>query len=247
MIKRVFFLSVFLSFMFGASVFAKSEFAKLNPDGKKYEFGRSYITALSYLKNIDTRWDKNEPKKRFAGSEHDMIRANIDYLVKDNADLRITKNYLIKYIASSNALMRKAADVVVVACDRIIDINNKEKELWSAWLITKTTGHANREKELIFLRQQQDFSFKRKEVNKKIIEASILTANVLKSEDNDNEKGNKLAITRTQRQRLLQKLDSFAKKDIDWGLKPGQRTISASIAVIREVLEDPLWISVNDS
>ena len=42
------------------------EFLKNNPDVRKYEFARSYITALSYMKDINDRWEKNAPKKHFA-------------------------------------------------------------------------------------------------------------------------------------------------------------------------------------
>ena len=42
---------------------AADEFSKNNPDVKKYEFARSYITALSYMKDIDDRWDKNDPQE----------------------------------------------------------------------------------------------------------------------------------------------------------------------------------------
>ena len=41
-------------------------------------------------------------------------------------------------------------------------------------------------------------------------------------------------------------LDSFAKDNLDWGLKPGQSTLAGSIAVIRETLEDSLWISIDE-
>ena len=39
-----------------------SEFKKNNPDGNKYEFARSYISALSYFYAINQRWEKNSPK-----------------------------------------------------------------------------------------------------------------------------------------------------------------------------------------
>ena len=92
--------------------YAADEFSKNNPDIKKYEFARSYITALSYMKDIYDRWNKNAPKKLFAHQKVNMIKATINDLALDNSDLRIIKDYLLKYLTSPNMLMRKVADIV---------------------------------------------------------------------------------------------------------------------------------------
>ena len=55
-----------------------------------------------------------------------------------------------------------------------------------------------------------------------------------------------MAITAQERQKLLDKLDSFGKDSLDWGLKSGQSPLEGSIAVIREILEDSIWISIDD-
>lgn len=225
---------------------AASVFSDNNPDIDKYGFAKSYITALSYLKNIDDRWTKNSPKKVYASNETAMINGSIEYLVKDNGDLRITKNYLMKYIPSKNALMRKTADTVVVACDKGISLNNQEKKLWEQWLKLKTSGLGTTANERVFVKAQRNISLERKEIDKTIIEASVLFTKVLRSAANPDEQGHLLAITRAQRKKLIGHLDRFAKTTIDWGLKPGQRPLAASVAVIREVLEDPVWVA-NDA
>ena len=58
--------------MITASAHAADVFGKYNPDIKKYEFARSYITALSYRKDINDRWEKNAPKKLFANDKKKM-------------------------------------------------------------------------------------------------------------------------------------------------------------------------------
>ena len=82
---------------------------------------------------------------------------------------------------------------------------------------------------------------RRKEADKEIIQASIFMTKVLISDKNKDGKGHRLAITAQQRQKLLDKLDSFGRDTLDWGLKPGQSTLEASVAIIREVLEDPVF------
>jgi hypothetical protein len=240
-LSLVFFISV--GFLSAPSLAAESVFKKNNPDGYKYEFARSYISALKYFYEINQRWSKNSPKKNFAGDDVKTIRATIEYLVRDNSDLRVAKNYMVKYLTSPNALMRKVADMMIVSCDNGVMLNNKAKNLWQDWLNLKVSGRANPEQERLFIRAQQDIELKRKEFDKSLIQASILMTKVLLSQENANDKGRVLAITDKQRSRLLDGLDVYGKDVINWGLKSGQSTLQASIAVIREVLEDPVFVT----
>ena len=193
-----------------------------------------------------TAWDKNAPKKLFADQTNKMILATLNDLSLDSSDLRIIKNYLVKYLTAPNMLMRKVADIVVVSTSRQIAINDEEKILWQKWYDLNTAGQATRHKETNFVRNQHFLELRRKEADKDIIKASVLLTKVLISDQNKNGKGHRLAITAQQRQKLLDKLDSFGSQTLDWGLKPGQRTLEGSIAVIREVLEDSLWISIDE-
>ena len=246
---RFFCLGVFLVVQCLATVsFAENEFKNNNPDGNKYEFTRSYISALSNLVHIDERWTKKDPKKLFPGNDDRVIKASINYLATDNADLRIVKNYLAKYLISPNTFIRKVADIVVVACDNEIALNNQEKILWEKWGDLRAAGQGTRDKEKEFIKRQMEFSFKRKEIDKEIIQASIFMTKVLISaEKNKDTKGRVLAITTKEREKLIAKLDTFGSETTDWGLKPGQKTLQASVAVIREVLEDPLWIAIDEN
>jgi hypothetical protein len=244
-VKRYFFLILsFVSILL--SVVHANEFHQNNPDIKKYEFARSYITALSYMKAIDNRWKENAPKKLFAKNKEKMILATLNDLALDSADLRIIKNYLAPYLLSPNMLIRKVADKVVVAISRQIAVNNEQKLLWQRWYDLNKAGQATRAKEIDFVKAQHALELQRKEADKVIIEASIFVTKVLISAQNKDSQGRRLAITAHQRQKLLDKLDSFGKDNLDWGLKPGQRTLEASIAVIREVLEDSIWISFDE-
>jgi len=228
------------------SAFAADEFSKNNPDIKKYEFARSYITALGYMKEIHDRWDKNAPRKLFANQKNKMILATINDLALDSSDLFIIKHYLLKYLTSPNMLMRKVADMVVVATSREIAINHEEKTLWQKWYDLNIVGQATRPKEKEFVKSQYALAFERKEADKDIIKASVMMAKVLMSEKNRNSKGHLLAITAQQRQKLLDKLDSFASDNLNWGLQKGQGTLDGSISVIREILEDSIWISIDE-
>ena len=198
------------------------------------------------MKDINDRWDKDAPKKLFADQKNKMILATLNDLALDNSDLRIIKHYLLKYLVSPNMLMRKVADMVVVSTSREIAINSEEKELWEKWYDINSAGQATRPKEIDFVKTQHFLELRRKEADKNIIQASVLMTKVLVSDKNENGKGHRLAITAQQRQKLLDKLDSFGNDNLDWGLKSGQRTLEGSIAVIREILEDSIWISIDE-
>src|SRR5580698_1728188 len=136
--------AIFIVFVVLAAIIHPAYAADQNPDVKKYEFARSYITALSYMKDIDDRWGKNAPKKLFANQKNKMILASINDLALDSSDLFIIKNYLLKYLISPNMLMRKVADIVVVATSREIAINHEEKALWQKWYDLNIAGQATR-------------------------------------------------------------------------------------------------------
>ncbi len=232
----------FLIFIGASNVLAaENEFKKNNPDGNKYEFARSYISALSYFRTIENRWSQNPPKKKFPKDELKMIRGNIEYYVLDNANLRIIKGYLNKYLTSSNQLMRKVSDLVIIACDKEIVLNDKAKDLWQNWLEYKTKAKPKVAEEKEFSNSLRQLELQRKEIDKSVIKASALMTKVLLSQDNANDKGKLLAITEKQRSKLLEDLEVYGKDVTDWGVKPGQSTLDASIAIIREVLEDPIF------
>ncbi len=246
MLRRLLLLLAIYGAMVVHPACAADEFTKNNPDVKKYEFARSYITALSYMKDINDRWEKNAPKKLFAHQKNKMILATLNDLALNDSDLRIIKHYLLKYLISPNMLMRKVADIVVVATGREIAINGQQRSLWQKWYDLNIAGQATRPKEIDFVKTQYSLELQRKEADKDIIQASVLMTKVLISEKNKNGHGHYLAITAQQRQKLLDKLDSFGGDTLDWGLKKGQTTLQGSIAVIREILEDSIWISIDE-
>ncbi|MBF0512000.1 MAG: hypothetical protein HQL13_06700 [Candidatus Omnitrophica bacterium] len=246
MIVRLFLCFTSLMLLTAHPATAEDDFRKNNPDIKKYEFVRSYITALGYMEDIYDRWNKNEPRAHFAHQNDKLIKASINDLALDNSDLRIIKNYLLKYLTSPNILMRKIADIVVRTVSLDIAVNDDEKALWDKWYALYIAGQVTKQKEDKFVHEQYAMELRRKEADKGFIQASVLLTKLLVSDKNKDAKGHLLAITAQERQKLLEKLDSFSTDNLAWGLKAGQRTLEGSIAVIREILEDSIWISINE-
>lgn len=238
-------LSLLLAYSGISQAANQSPFAKNNPDVQKYEYARSFIASLNYIKAVHERWKKSSPAKELKGSKDvTVMRGFLAYIIKDNADMRIAKNYLSDYLQSRNALIRKSADMFILGCNTVIAINNKEKEIWDQWNAIKANGFGTRKNETAFLNTQEQLAVKRKVAFNQMITASVLVTKILRSEKNKDEHGMLLAINADQRKRLIKALDEVGRANLDWGLKPGQTFQEASVAVIREILEDPIYQSL---
>jgi hypothetical protein len=244
--RRLVFMAMALYALYAQPALASPEFKRYNPDIGKYEFARSYISALRYVHAINARWKKSPPKKKFTGSDLNLMRGYVSYLVRDNADLRIAKNFLTKYLEAPSPLIRKVADMFISSCNTVIAINDKEKEIWDQWYAIKENKKASRANETAFLDAQEQLAFKRKTAYRTMIETSVLLTVVLKSDRNADQKGHVLALTAKQREKLLAHLDEYGRDVMDWGLKLGQDHVRASIAVLREVLEDTIYTTLNE-
>ncbi len=245
--KRIVLLLLSFSLILGGKSFAAplSEFAQKNPDIQKYEYARSFIASLNYIKAVHERWHRSSPTKDLKGAKDvTVMRGFVAYLIKDNADLRIAKNYLSSYLEAQNVMIRKSADMFILGCNTIIAINDKEKQIWDQWNAVKGSGLGTRKNETAFLNAQVDLALKRKDAFKHIIGSGVLLTKILRSDQNKDEKGKLLAINAVQRKKLLKGLDDVGKTNLDWGLKPGQTFQEATVAVIRELLEDPIYKSL---
>lgn len=224
----------------------ENQFKKNNPDGRKYDFARSFITSFGYLKATEQRWQKSDEIKG-RGNETAFIQWNLDRLAKDNLDLRIAKNYVTKYFTVPNQLMRKVIDSYAYACDQLINLNVEERELWNHMHQVEKKGEVATEEDQEFVQAQQRLADDRKEILRSIVELSVLMTKVMFSENNEEKKARKrLALTSKQRDKLVRKLDSYAGDNLDWGMKPGQTYLQGAEATIREVLEDPTFLSADE-
>jgi hypothetical protein len=221
-------------------------FKKYNPDGMKYEFARSYIASLGYLNSIDQRWKKSPDIKK-KNSEDKFIAWNIERLNQDNMDIRIAKNYMIKYFSTTNLLMRKVTDSYVYSCDQLIGVNLQERQAWEDLKAFRERKKFDAAKEKQFIAYQEILAADRREAMKEIVASSVLMTKVLLSE-NTREKDVKkrLVLSTEQREKLVSKLDSYAKDNLDWSLKPGQTFVQAAEASVREVLEDSFYLSADE-
>ncbi|NTV29724.1 MAG: hypothetical protein HGA80_06565 [Candidatus Omnitrophica bacterium] len=238
----LFILSVFLAT--GPVAAQETSFKQFNPDVDKYEFAKSFISSLGYYARVSGRLALEDKAAVESRTDIRSIRACIDHRTLDNTDLRIARNYLVRYFKSSNGLIRRVAIDSVATYDRLIGMSVQERTLWQEFEDSRLGGRASSFDEVGFGSKQVLLARDKKEIAKELIlQANFVTKVLLSSERCATEDCKELALTQGERYRLAKKLDSLSEGNLDWGVKPGQSTVQACMAILREVLEDPVYSS----
>ena len=156
-----------------------------------------------------------------------------------------SKNYLSKYAASKNLLIRKVAYDAMLAYEQNITVSSAERRLWDAYYRFKKMGVPKNLNEIDFKRQMTSLAGDRKVAGMAVLEAVMMfKAVILSAKSCQDENCQELALTQAEREKLLLKLDAFAGDNMAWGVKAGQGTFEAAIASVREILEDPVYVSL---
>ena len=143
--------------------------------------------------------------------------------------------------------MLKVVDSYIDACDKLIALNHQERELWNQLSRIKKENKLGAVEDQEFVKAQEKLDTDRKPIMRGIVEVSVLMSKVLFSEDvKEKQVKKRLALTSNERDKLIRKLDTFAGNNLDWGMKPGQTFLQSAEANIREVLEDPTYVSADE-
>ncbi len=252
--RKIFGIFLLLSSIMMFSLSARAaedtkEFVKNNPDGKKYDFVRNYLSALNYIYMNETRKSKRELSK-FEGTADEKIEQYARELTRDNVNIRTARNLMKGYFRTNNPLMVKATDIFYQVCDEQTKFNDEEIALFKQGVSVKITpdnppDQGKTPQEL--LDKQTFLNNRRKDSMQKLLEASMLVSKVLISSQTDQE-GELVALglSEAERKKLLVKVDSFYGPGFEGKLREGQSFLQASVSAIREVLEDYSWGTLDD-
>jgi hypothetical protein len=225
-----------------ADFYSEAEKIKaFNPDGQKYEFIRDYLTSLSYI-YANIKKYKDIDLNANLGSERNKGAKLLAGLVQDNANLRVAKNYLDKYLKSSNGLIMKTADMYIGICDQLIELNQKELELYSALFDAQNGNKMDIFDEEAF-RTRRDSLFNERSLSLKgLVETSYYAQKIMVSSrlDRFGELVN-LGITKSQRDRLISRIDELFPHLEDKTEMINVPVIDASVWVVKERLIDETW------
>ncbi|NLE64987.1 MAG: hypothetical protein GX606_03615 [Elusimicrobia bacterium] len=225
----------------------EAPFRIYNADVDKYAFTKAFIMSLGAYRRVDERLEKEGRLVASDLAELDVISAFIDGRTKDNTEIRIAKNYLPRFSSSRNGLVRKIVKTLTEAYDRLLAKSMEERELWQLFYGYKAQGHPADLDEKTFLDGQIVLASERKAAARGVLEAAMLFRTLLLSaRDCEDPTCRRLALTAAERKKLVERLDEFARDQTAWGARQGQSTLKAAIAALREVLEDPLYRSVDE-
>ena len=218
---------------------------QFNPDVEKYHYVKTYLNALTYLKRNDER-NLLSPEIHFDDLQSDLpyIATMVANIVHNNTNLRIARNLLQKYDQTPNGLILKSNQVFKKSCEQLIALNTTEmKSLQKIYMVLQSGELSPLELEA-FQTEIQAIDQKRKEALKEILFASMLVGDILISAQTDDY-GDlfQLGIDEEERNKLLDQLNYFKEAGYQGRLRNGQSFIQASIAVIRDRLEDYSWMT----
>ncbi|MBF0483692.1 MAG: hypothetical protein HQL25_03190 [Candidatus Omnitrophica bacterium] len=219
-----------------------NEFAKNNPDGKKYDFMRRYIDTLSYFE-LNEKLNKQFVELNLLTAKPEKVKTYLDALINANANLRVARNYLARYEKSENGLILKIVYDFKKACDVLIENNNQERllvdKIYQAEIQKKKKADID---PADFMLKMSQLAAQRRDGLSQILGASVLASKVLISNKLDKFGSlYALGITATERKALLSQLSKFTGEAFRGEIREGQSFFQASIAAINAILEDESW------
>lgn len=218
------------------------QFKENNPDGKKFEFVRDYLSGLKYLWINERRISESEAVNLDAQDASTKLAALISGITTSNVNLRMVRNLVDDYRTPENGLMLKASDLFMKACDQQIVFNNQEKDIYNNILSNGKKGELSRERKEEISEQLASLRTQRKESLKSMLEASFLVRKILVSNQVDRfGEFVMLGVTQRERRQLLSRIDDFTGDGFQGELREGQSFVEGSVVVIREILEDSSW------
>lgn len=226
------------------SIADRQQFRLNNPDGKKYEFVKSFLMGLEYLKEIEDRNAKWDNLSKEDLENIDNLKELAAGLIQDNTDMLVAKNMLRKFRTPQNGLILKTTDLFQNLCDELIVIN-KEEQLALKTLLQQESRNDEMDYEG-YLDQKKALIAQRKATSQNLLEAAFLVTKVLVSpKENFYGRLETLGVTSKQRRSLIQRLKKFNGEEYSGDLREGQTFLQGSIVVIREILEDMNWDSLD--
>jgi len=218
------------------------QFIKANPDGNKYEFVKTFITSLTYLKSNEERESQEIILDSHILDNAEGIGALMDGLTLDSVNWRISRNLIKRYHDPENGLMLKVSNLFMKMSEEQIEINSRERFILGELYEAQISGDIYNFDSYKFFKEIKSLSDQRKESFKKLLEAAILVTKVLVSNQmNAYGELESLGVSDEQRDKLIYKLDEFYGNEFEGEMREGQSFLQASISELKEFLSDYSW------
>jgi hypothetical protein len=194
-----------------------------------YHYIVSLTDALIYAQSGLDRTQPNGlgPKP----SESDLLRG----LILGKADFECAGSQVSPYAASSKQAIKASAEKSAAVFSRLADLHQESVDEHKALL--DSTGKGNVKAGSVSERQAKLGASSDKAL-KPLIAEVIAGTYALVEADPTTGRMSRLALTRAQRDKILQKLQSTFGDDVRNGMKAGQPTLTAAAAAIYLVVGD---------
>ncbi|HLF18017.1 MAG TPA: hypothetical protein VI749_03870 [Candidatus Omnitrophota bacterium] len=251
--EAAFFVLFFaLVLCFVATTFAQeipedaAQFALNNPDGEKYEFVKTYLMGLEYLYQNDQAKKNMSPLSEEKFKDLNALAGEKDRLIMANVNLRIARNLIEKFDRSDNGLMLKVVQLFTRFVNDQVAFNNEERALITQIYEAVFKEQLDDSMLRLFSEGIVKINEKRKESSLELLEASTLVNKILISHQlNARGRFSQLGVSKDERQRLLGRLQMFEGEAYRGEPRAGQTFLEASIATIRQILEDQAYVSLD--
>ena len=221
------------------------EFAVNNPDGQKYDFVKTYLMALEYLYQNEQAKAKLQPLDEETIKRTKSLAKVRDHLKNANINLRIARNLLENFKNQNNAMMMKIVSLFGKYADEETALNNRHRTMVSILYESSLTNRVSSVKRRWYSQHLTAINESRKANAAQLLEASMLISKLLVSNQfNRLGKFDKLGISAVEREKLIDRLATFQGEEFQGELRPGQSYLQASIASIREILQNTNWPSL---
>ena len=224
-----------------------AQFVAANPDGNKYDFVKTYIMSLTYIKSNEERELDEIILDADTIENMESIGSLMDGLTLDSVNWRVARNLLKRYYDPSNGLMLKVTDLFQKMSEEQIDLNSKERFLLGELNEAQISGKMNSFDAHKFFKENSEITVQRKESFKKLLESALLVTKVLiSSQENEYGELEALGINDRQRDRLIYRLDEFYGDEYEGPAREGQSFLQASISELKEFLADYSWKTLDE-
>lgn len=198
-----------------------------------YYYLVSLVDSLRYAK---AALDRTSPAT--LGSEPTVLKMLVG-LKLAKADYDCARSQVAPYSASSNGDIKTSAEGAATVFSRLVDLDKATVAGYKALLDSAAQGRPLKPSSV--LESQAELAARYDETWKYLVPAVAAGADAVVEVEPATGRASRLALTRAQRDDILQKLQSTFGDEVKGGMRGGQRPLIATAAMLYESLVDARW------
>lgn len=198
-----------------------------NSDIDKFEFAQAFIRSLAQVASMLSRLKGGLPENTQYIDEVEMNVAFMKNLRRGNDNLTLAINFISPFKNSKNKLIGTAVDNIEAVYKRLIELNYASINQLEVLYGPEVQNHPEEFDQGKFMRQSSEIAAAQDQAMDLLMWASVLVTNIVVSEHPDKEgKMSILALTKDQREKLLEELSIAFDDKIKVGFSGASNNLS---------------------